>query len=102
MAKIVPASRLVTDASLELPSEPPSIDRSRAIMPVDEAVADCASITATAVIPETRTDAAIVPSINYSLRMGWVGVPDAILPAHATHQPGTSRFPDPVLRAIPE
>jgi hypothetical protein len=43
MMKIVPASRLVTEASLE----PPSIDRVRAITPVGDAVVDSASIAAT-------------------------------------------------------
>jgi hypothetical protein len=51
MMKIVPASRRVTDASLEPPSKPPSIDRSRAIMPAGRVVADGASIAATAENP---------------------------------------------------
>src|ERR1700712_1252162 len=44
MMKIVPASRFVSDASLE----PPNIDRRRAIGPAGEAGADSVSITATA------------------------------------------------------
>ena len=40
--KIVPASRLVSEASLE----PPSSNRNRAIRPTDEAVAGFASMTA--------------------------------------------------------
>src|SRR5438105_9928504 len=47
MMKIVPASRLVTEASLE----PPSSARRRAITPAGEAVADCVSITATRLHP---------------------------------------------------
>src|SRR5438874_1653218 len=47
MMKMVPASRLVTEASLE----PPSSARRRTITPAGEAVADCVSITATRVHP---------------------------------------------------
>src|ERR1035438_1366667 len=70
--KIVPASRLVTDASLESPSKPPSIDRSRAIMPAGGVVAEGASIAATAEIPlGFRKGAATIGPINDSLRFGW-------------------------------
>src|SRR5229473_6160335 len=48
MMKIVPASRLVRDAS----PEPSSIDRSRAITPAGGAVVDGASVTVTAGNPE--------------------------------------------------
>src|SRR5665213_3234467 len=73
--KIVPASRLVTDASLEPPSKPPSIDRSRAIMPAGRVVADGASIAATAEIPlGYRKGAATIGPINDSLRFGWMGL----------------------------
>src|SRR5213080_1633444 len=47
MMKMVPASRLVTEASLE----PPSSARRRTITPAGEAVADCVSITATRLHP---------------------------------------------------
>src|SRR3954451_11992776 len=47
MMKMVPASRRVTEASLEPPSNP----RRRAITPAGGAVADCVSITATRVHP---------------------------------------------------
>src|SRR3954447_10455961 len=47
MMKMVPASRRVTEASLEPPSSP----RRRTITPAGEAVADCVSITATRVHP---------------------------------------------------
>src|SRR5829696_4965605 len=47
MMKMVPASRRVTEASLE----PPSSARRRAMAPAGEAVADCVSITATRVHP---------------------------------------------------
>src|SRR5947209_2233567 len=47
MMKMVPASRLVTEASLE----PPSSARRRAITPAGEVVADCVSITATRMHP---------------------------------------------------
>src|SRR6185295_7442264 len=47
MMKMVPASRRVTEASLEPPSSP----RRRAITPAGEAVADCVSITATRLHP---------------------------------------------------
>jgi hypothetical protein len=40
MMKIVPASRLVSEASLDPPSKPPSIDRSRVITPAGRGVAD--------------------------------------------------------------
>src|SRR5262245_52613211 len=70
MMKIIAARRLVTDASLE----PPSSDFARARMPAGEAVADWLSITATAGASSGCRDglAAIVRSINESLRMGWV------------------------------
>src|SRR5229473_3658728 len=48
MMNIVPASRLVRDAS----PEPSSIDRSRAITPAGGAVVDGASVTVTAGNPE--------------------------------------------------
>src|SRR3954452_15945782 len=71
MMKMVPASRRVTEASLEPPSNP----RRRAITPAGEAVADCVSITATKVHPETRREAAaMLGCINHSLRFGWVGL----------------------------
>src|SRR5215217_3375222 len=70
MMKMVPASRRVTEASWE----PPSSARRRATTPAGEAVADCVSITATRVHPETRREAAAIPgSINHSLRLGWAG-----------------------------
>src|ERR1700688_1749789 len=70
MMKIVPASRRVTDASLE----PPSIDRSRAIMPAGRGVADGASIAATTENPlGCRKGAATIGPINDSLRFGWMG-----------------------------
>src|SRR5207253_2643124 len=47
MMKMVPASRRVTETSLE----PPSSARRRAITPAGEAVADCVSITATRLHP---------------------------------------------------
>jgi hypothetical protein len=37
-------------------------------------------------------DAAIIGLINDSLRFGWVGVSHAVIPGHAKHEPGTSRF----------
>src|ERR1700722_4875625 len=73
--KIVPASRRVTEASLEPPSKPPSIDRSRAFMPAGRGVADGASIAATAENPlRCRKGAAIIGPINDSLRFGWMGL----------------------------
>src|SRR4051812_36004465 len=51
MMKIVPASRLVTEASLEPPTRLPSIDRRRAVTPAGEAVAGWVSTTAKAAIP---------------------------------------------------
>ena len=68
MTKIVPASRLVTEASLE----PPSNDRRRAMTPAGEAVADWVSITATSEHPRKRREAAAAfRCINDSLRLGW-------------------------------
>src|SRR6185437_600553 len=59
MMKMVPARRLVTEASWEPPSRPPSLARSRAKMPLGKAGADCASITATVeFLREPRTRAA--------------------------------------------
>jgi hypothetical protein len=59
--KMMPASRLVTEASLEPPSRPRDLARSRAITPLAEAGADCASVTATVEIPKgLRTNAAIL------------------------------------------
>src|SRR5258705_4319100 len=52
MMKIVPARRFVRDASWLPPRNLPSIDRSRAVAPAGEAVADWVSITATVEIPE--------------------------------------------------
>src|SRR5687767_1104396 len=70
MMKIVPASRRVTEASWE----PPSSARRRATTPAGGAVADCVSITATRVHPETRREATAMPGcINHSLRLGWIG-----------------------------
>src|SRR5450631_3878562 len=96
MMKIVPASRLVTESSLEPPRELPSIDRRRAIAPRGRAVAGGASITAKR---ESSERAASMRRssrpINYSLRFGWAGgVSDAVIPGHAKHVPGISRFPD--------
>src|SRR5882724_1277663 len=72
MMKIVPASRLVRDAS----PEPPSIDRSRAITPAGGAVVDGASVTVTVGNPERAPrGAATIRPINYSLRLGWVDRP---------------------------
>src|ERR1700688_3725265 len=55
MMKIVPASRLVTDASLDpprkRPRKRPAIARRRAVAPAGGAVVDCVSITAKAEIP---------------------------------------------------
>src|SRR5882762_256102 len=92
MMKIVPASRLVRDASLE----PPSIDRSRAITPAGGAVVDGASVTVTVGIPErVPRGAATIRPINYSLRLGWVGAAcNAVIPELAKHEPGISGFPD--------
>ena len=73
MMKIVPASRLVTDASLDPPSTPRSIERNRAITPAGKVAADCASITAKQDIPTIRRAiAALARPINDSLRFGWV------------------------------
>src|ERR1700738_5338596 len=71
MMKIVPARRAVTDAS----PEPPNIERSRAITPAGGAVADGASITATAENPSAPHGAAIIRPINHSLRFGLCVVP---------------------------
>src|SRR5271167_1039785 len=51
MMKMMPASRLVSEASLEPPKEVPNIARIRATTPVGEVVADWASITAKAENP---------------------------------------------------
>src|SRR5437660_2102367 len=51
MMKIVPASRLVSEASPEPPRKLRTSDRTRAIGPAGEAVADSVSITATAEHP---------------------------------------------------
>src|SRR6476659_559583 len=71
MTKMVPASRLVTEASLEPPSSP----RRRAITPAGGAVADCVSITATRLHPVKRAARRrrCLGCINHSLRFGWVG-----------------------------
>src|SRR6266702_6055262 len=73
MMKIVPASRLVTEASPEPPTRLPSSDRRRAIRPEGEAVADSVSITATAVHPRNTPRGGVFRAINYSLRFGWAG-----------------------------
>src|SRR5271169_90688 len=54
MMKMMPASRLVSEASLEPPKEVPSIARIRATTPVGGVVADWASITAKAEILAPR------------------------------------------------
>src|SRR6266705_6698076 len=70
MMTVVPASRLVRDAS----PEPSSIDRSRAITPAGGTVVDGASVTVTVGNPERAPrGAATIRPINYSLRLGWVG-----------------------------
>src|SRR5882757_162794 len=92
MMNIVPASRLVRDAS----PEPPSIARSRAMSPAGGAVVDGASVTVTAGNPEIAAPgAATIRPINYSLRLGWVGaVSNAVIPGLAKHEPEISGFPD--------
>src|SRR5712671_1363337 len=85
MMKIVPARRVVTEAS----PEPPNIDRSRAITPAGGTVADCASITATAENPSAPHGAAIIRPINHSLRFGWVNLS---FRGARKREPGISRF----------
>src|SRR6266852_5628971 len=96
MMNIVPASRLVRDAS----PEPSSIDRSRAITLAGGAVVDGTSVTVTAGNPDRAPrGAATIRPINYSLRLGWVGAgSDAVIPGQARHEPGISRFPDVQLQ----
>src|SRR5947208_12623816 len=78
MMKMVPASRRVTDASLD----PPSSKRSRPIRPPAETVAGCASMATGQEFREAaRGDAAGFRRINYSLRLGWVAHPAEALPA---------------------
>src|SRR3954463_1830168 len=103
MMKMVPASRRVTEASLEPPSSP----RRRAITPAGEAVADCVSITATKVHPRNaprgRGDARMYqPFVKI-----WLG--GLVVPGHAKHEPqmrncasGNLEIPGSMLRIAPE
>src|SRR4051794_25593713 len=75
MTKMVPASRRVSDASLD---PPVNLLRSRAIRPVGPVVAGSASITANSKGPRGAHEccgrlAAVTLGIsNHSLRFGWV------------------------------
>src|SRR5260370_20104926 len=86
MMKIVPASRLVTDASLEPARKPPSIDRSRAITPLGRAVADCASITATAGNPWGPQGCGGNPAYQLFVKIRWPRVVPANEPVKKSSQ----------------
>src|ERR1700681_2526686 len=80
MMKIVPARRVVTDAS----PEPPNIDRSRAITPAGGAVADGASRAATAENPSGTAWCDHHPAYQPFVKIRSLGV----VPAKAgTHSP---------------
>src|SRR4051794_33609755 len=81
MMKIVPASRLVTEASLE----PPSSTRRRAITLAGGAFADCVSITATRVHPRNAPRGGGDDRMYQPFVKIWLGGP-AVVPAKAgTH-----------------
>src|ERR1700685_1752141 len=67
MMKIVPASRFVSEASLE----PANSERSRVIAPAGGTVADCASITAKREFPWRRRHAAVVPAYQLFVKIRW-------------------------------
>jgi hypothetical protein len=90
--KMVPASRFVTEASLEPPSRLPSFDRSRAVTPLREAVVDSVSITATAEIPKAAQGGGDPAYQRFvKIRLGG-DVLNVVIPGHAKHEPGISRF----------
>src|SRR3982074_2618046 len=90
MMKIVPARRVVTDAS----AEPPNIARSRAITPAGGAVAGCASITTPAENPSGTVWCGHRPAYQPFVKIRSPGV----VPAFAGTTRGYSRL---ILKADP-
>jgi len=79
MMKMVPASRLVTDASLD----PPSSKRSRRIGPACDAVAGCASITIRKEFRKPLRIAATVPAYQLFVKIELGVAPVPALPAQS-------------------
>src|SRR5215218_2575669 len=98
MMKIVPASRRVTEASLEPPSSP----RRRAMTPAGEAVADCVSITATRVHPRSAPRGGgdhrmYQPFVK--IRLGGMGFFASVIPGRCAASNPESRDSGFALRA---
>src|SRR5665213_1425980 len=99
MMKMVPASRLVSEASLEPPSKRPGSPRSRDIAPAGGTGADCVSITATSKPQHPPQDRGELSGYQLFVKIRLGG--KAVIPGHAAARTRNLKISGSCHRAAP-